>query len=44
VYEFQVRNEYPISFLKDAFPVEFPAIKIIPTTETEIKSKIHSLK
>jgi hypothetical protein len=40
----QVRNEYPISFLKDAFPVKFPDIKIIPTTETEIKSIIHSLK
>jgi hypothetical protein len=24
-------------FLKDAFPVKFPDIKIIPTTETEIK-------
>jgi hypothetical protein len=35
-----VRNEDPISFLKDAFP----DIKIIPTTETEINSIIHSLK
>jgi hypothetical protein len=26
-----------ISFLKDAFPAKFPGIKIIPTTETEIK-------
>jgi hypothetical protein len=40
----EVRNEDPISFLKDAFHVKFPAIKIIPTTETEIKSIIHSLK
>jgi hypothetical protein len=39
-----VRNENPISFLKDAFPIKFPAMKIIPTTETEIKSIIHSLK
>jgi hypothetical protein len=35
--KFQVRNEDPIPFLKDAFPVKFPVIKIIPTTETEIK-------
>jgi hypothetical protein len=40
----QVRNEDPISFLKDAFPVKFPDIKIITTTETEIKSIMHSLK
>jgi hypothetical protein len=33
-----------ISFLKDAFPVKFPGIKIIPTTETEVKSIIHFLK
>jgi hypothetical protein len=26
--KFQVRNEDPISFLKDAFPVKFPAIKL----------------
>jgi hypothetical protein len=30
--KFQVRNEDPISFLKDAFPVKFPAIKIILNT------------
>jgi hypothetical protein len=42
--KFQVRNEDPIQFLKDAFPVKFPAIRIIPTTETEINSIIHSLK
>jgi hypothetical protein len=31
-----------ISFLKDAFPRTFPGIKTISTTETEIKSIIHS--
>jgi hypothetical protein len=40
----QVGKEDAISFLKDAFPVKLPGIKIIPTTETEIKSIIHSLK
>jgi Notch-like protein len=30
--------------LKDAFPEGFPSINIIPTTETEIESIIHSLK
>jgi hypothetical protein len=39
-----VGREDAISFLKDAFPVKFLGIKIIPTTETEIKSIIHSLK
>jgi hypothetical protein len=33
-----------ISFLKDAFPRKFPGIKTIPTTETERKSIINSLK
>jgi hypothetical protein len=33
-----------ILFLKKAFPREFPGIKIIPTTETEIKSIMHSFK
>jgi hypothetical protein len=28
----------------DTFPVKLPGIKFIPTTETEIKTKIHSLK
>jgi hypothetical protein len=37
-------KEDTISFLKDAFPVKFPDIKIIPTTETEIKIIIHPLK
>jgi hypothetical protein len=36
-----VGREDAISFLKDAFPVKFRGIKIIPITETEI---IHSLK
>jgi hypothetical protein len=29
-------REDVISFLKDAFPVKYPGIKIIPNTETEI--------
>jgi hypothetical protein len=33
-----------ISFLKEAFPRKFPGIKTIPTTETEVKSIIHSLE
>jgi hypothetical protein len=33
-----------ISFLTKAFPRKFSGIKTIPTTETEIKSIIHSLK
>jgi hypothetical protein len=34
-----------ISFLKNAFfPIKFPGIKTIPTTKTEIKSIIHSIK
>jgi hypothetical protein len=39
-----VRNEDAISFLKDEFPVKFPDIKFIPTTENEIKIIIHSPK
>jgi hypothetical protein len=31
-------------FLREAYPRKFPAIKPIPTTETEIKSVLHSLK
>jgi hypothetical protein len=30
-------TEGAVSFLKDAFPVKFHNIKIIPNTETEIK-------
>jgi hypothetical protein len=37
-------KEDALSFIWDAFPVKFPDIKIIPTTKTEIKSIIHSLK
>jgi hypothetical protein len=37
-------KEDAISFLKNAFPVKLPDIKIIPTTDTEIKSITHSLK
>jgi hypothetical protein len=33
-----------ISFLKEEFSRTFPGIKIIPTTETEIRSITHSLK
>jgi hypothetical protein len=32
------------AFLKDSFPSKFSGIKIIPTTEVEIKSIIQSLK
>jgi hypothetical protein len=40
----QVEKTDAISFLKDAFPGNFPSTKIIPITEAEIKSIIHSLK
>jgi hypothetical protein len=40
----QVGREDATLFLKDAFPVKFHGIKIIPTTETEIKCIIQSLK
>jgi hypothetical protein len=40
----QETKDDAISFLKNAFPRKFPGIKTIPTTETEIKSIIHSLK
>jgi hypothetical protein len=33
-----------ISFIKEEFPRKFPVMKTIPTTETEIKSIVHSLK
>jgi hypothetical protein len=39
-----VGEEYAISYLKDPFIGKFPGIKIIPTTEVEIESIIHSLK
>lgn len=40
----QVGSEDAFSFLKDAFPVKLAGIKIVPATETEIKSILHSLK
>jgi hypothetical protein len=33
----QVGKEDPMSFLKDAFPCKFHGIKIVPTSEAEIK-------
>jgi hypothetical protein len=39
----EVRGD-AISFLKEAVPRKFPGIKTISTTETEIKSLIHSLR
>jgi hypothetical protein len=33
-----------ISFLREAIPRKFPHMETIPTTETEIKSMIHSVK
>jgi hypothetical protein len=40
----QIAKGDAISTLKDSFPGNFPNIKIIPITETEIKSAIHSLE
>ena len=40
----QIQQGDAISTLKYSFPTNIPSIKIIPTTETEIKSIIHSLK
>jgi hypothetical protein len=37
-------NENAYSILEDAFPTNFPTIKIIPTTETEIKNIIQTMK
>jgi hypothetical protein len=37
-------KEDEISLLKDSFPRKCPMIKLIPTTEAEIKSIIYSLK
>jgi hypothetical protein len=39
----QAGIEDAVSFLKAAFPVKFPSINIIPTTENEMKSVINSL-
>jgi len=38
----QLEKGNSISNLKDSFPGNIPRIKIIPTTEAEIKSTIHS--
>jgi hypothetical protein len=40
----QAEKEDSISFLKDQFPCKFHCIKIFPTSETEIKNIILSLK
>jgi hypothetical protein len=40
----QAGTEDAVSFLKAAVPVKFPSINIIPTTETEMKIVINSLK
>jgi hypothetical protein len=40
----QVGKEDANAFLKDAFPCEFHGMKIVPTSEAEIKSIILSLK
>jgi hypothetical protein len=40
----QVGKEDPISSLKDAFPCKFQGIKIVPTSEAEIKCIILSIK
>jgi hypothetical protein len=40
----QVEKRDATSVLKDSFPGNFPIIKIIPITEAEVKSIIHSLK
>jgi hypothetical protein len=39
----EVRGD-AISFLREAYPRKFTGIKTIPTTQTEIKRIIHSLK
>jgi hypothetical protein len=40
----QVKKEDPFSFLKDAFPSKFHGIKIVTTSEAEMKSIILSLR
>ena len=39
----QIQQGDAISILKDSFPRNIPSIKIIPITETEMKSVIHFL-
>jgi hypothetical protein len=41
---YQVGKEEPISFITGAFPCKFHGIKIVPTSEAEIKSIKLSLK
>jgi hypothetical protein len=40
----QAGKEDAITLLKESFPRKFPASKLIPITEAEIKCIIHSLK
>ena len=40
----QTENGDAILILKDSFAEKFPSIKVIPITEAEIRSIIHSLK
>ena len=40
----QTQKGDAISILKDSSPGNFPSIKIIPITDAEMKSIIHSLK
>ena len=40
----QIQKGYVISIIKDSFPGNFLSLKLIPITEAEIKSIIHSLK
>jgi hypothetical protein len=44
LYLHQVGKEDPISFSKDSFPCKFHDIKIVPTSEAEIKIITLSLK
>jgi len=39
-----IQKGYAIAILKDSFPGNFPSIKLIPITEAEVKSVIHSVK
>jgi len=40
----QIQKRDAISILKDSFPGNFPSKKIIPITDAEMKSIIHSFK
>lgn len=39
-----IQKGYAIAILNDSFPGNFPSIKLIPITEAEIKSVIHSVE